>query len=115
MLTSRTLRRMALTAIFAALAFTISPCRLQGQPPETTVSKLRLEEIPFDGRQAFAYLQQLCSIGPRPSGSAGMAAQQKLLKDHFFRLGGIVSVQDFGAYSPIDQNVLPMTNIIVQV
>jgi hypothetical protein len=91
------------------------PGRLFAQGPDVTVSKLRLDEIPFDGRQAFVYLQQLCSIGPRPSGSAGMIAQQRLLKDYFARLGGAVSVQDFGAHSPLDPNVVvPMSNIIVQ-
>ncbi len=35
---------------------------------------------PLDGQRAFGYLEQLCAIGPRPSGSAGMAKQQELLR-----------------------------------
>src|SRR6266404_2730526 len=54
-----------------------------GDPPEG-VSKLTLDDIPideFDGRRSYDYLKQVCAIGPRPSGSAGMVAQQKLLAD----------------------------------
>src|SRR4051794_4774765 len=43
--------------------------------------KTQLSEIPFNGAQAYEYLKQLCQLGPRPSGSPGMAAQQKLLTD----------------------------------
>jgi len=44
-------------------------------------SSLRLGDIPFNGRRAYEYLKQLCRIGPRPSGSPGMATQQKLLAE----------------------------------
>jgi len=47
-----------------------------GDRAEVAVSQLRLEDIPFDGERAYEYLKQLCAIGPRPSGSAGMEAQQ---------------------------------------
>ena len=49
------------------------------------VSPFRLEDIPFDGRAAYTYLRQICAFGPRPSGSAGMAAQQRFVADHFRR------------------------------
>ena len=42
-----------------------------------------LKNIPFKGAEAYEYLNKLCGIGPRPSGSPGMVAQQKLLADHF--------------------------------
>ncbi len=76
-------------------------------------STLKLEDIPFDGLQAYEYLKQLCAIGPRRSGSSGMAAQQKLLAEHFQKLGGQVELQKFGVRHPHDTSVVPMTNILV--
>src|SRR5580658_9112813 len=43
----------------------------------------RLKDIPFDGQRAYDYLKQLCDLGPRPSGSKAMTAQQELLEKHF--------------------------------
>ena len=76
-------------------------------------STLKLEDIPFDGLQAYEYLKQLCAIGPRRSGSPGMAAQQKLLAEHFQKLGGQVEFQRFGVRHPQDGSVVPMANIMV--
>ncbi len=76
-------------------------------------SRLRLEDIPFDGAQAYQYLKQLCAIGPRRSGSAGMAEQQKLLADHFRKLGGQVEFQRFRALHPLDGSDVHMANLIV--
>ena len=45
---------------------------------------------PFDAKRAMGYLQQLCKIGPRQSGSDGMKKQQQLLEKHFAKLGGKV-------------------------
>jgi len=77
-------------------------------------SGLRLEDIPFNGSRAYEYLKQLCAIGPRPSGSPGMQAQQKLLVDHFRKLGGNVSLQQFRVRHPLDGSWVPMANLIVQ-
>jgi glutaminyl-peptide cyclotransferase len=78
-----------------------------------TVSSLRLEDMPFNGGRAYEYLKQLCAIGPRPSGSAGMAAQQKLLAEHFKKLGGEVEFQRFQARHPLNGSPVSMANIIV--
>ncbi len=78
------------------------------------VSALRLEEIPFDGRAAYAYLRQICAFGPRPSGSAGMVAQQRFLSAHFQRLGAQVGFQEFTARNPLDNSTVRMANMIVQ-
>lgn len=80
---------------------------------EAATSTLRLEDIPFDGARAHGYLKQLCDIGPRPSGSSGMAAQQKLLADHFRRFGAEVELQPFAAADPRDGRQVPMANLIV--
>jgi len=76
-------------------------------------SRLRLEEIPFDGARAYEYLKQLCAIGRRPSGSAGMAAQRKLLAGHFGKLGGRVEWQRFRGRHPQNGSWVPMANLIV--
>ncbi len=73
-----------------------------------------LDRIPFDGRQAFTNLAAICEFGPRPSGSAGMAAQQKMLSEHFTRLGGRVTMQSFDVRHPEDGSRVTMSNMIVQ-
>src|SRR4051812_1093098 len=55
---------------------------------------------PLDAQRAYGYLLELCAIGPRPSGSAGMAKQQALLKDYFTKAGGNVTLQRFLANNP---------------
>src|SRR5947209_164358 len=55
---------------------------------------------PLDGQRAYSYLQQMCAIGPRPSGSAAMEKQQTYLKQQFEKLGGKVTFQHFLAKNP---------------
>ena len=78
------------------------------------VSRLQLEDIPFNGGRAYEYLKRICALGPRPSGSAGMAAQQKLLVEHFSKLGAQVRLQQFRIKHPLDGSLVPMANLIVQ-
>jgi glutaminyl-peptide cyclotransferase len=73
-----------------------------------------LADIPFDGAKAYEHLKQLCAIGPRPSGSPGMETQQKLLAEHFRKLGGQVEFQRFRVRHPQDDSWVPMANIIVR-
>jgi glutaminyl-peptide cyclotransferase len=75
---------------------------------------LKLDDIPFNGAQAYEYLKQLCAIGPRPSGSPGMERQQKLLAAHFQNLGGEVEFQRFGVRHPQNGSRVPMANILVR-
>jgi hypothetical protein len=81
---------------------------------QTHASNLKLEDIPFDGAKAYEYLKRLCEIGPRPSGSQGMLAQQKLLSEHFQKLGGQVELQRFRAKHPLDGSWVSMANLIVR-
>lgn len=73
-----------------------------------------LAQIPFDGNRAYGYLKQVCELGRRPSGSPGMAAQQKLLAAHFQQLGGQVLLQQFRVQHPADGTPVIMANLIVQ-
>jgi hypothetical protein len=77
-------------------------------------STVKLEDIPFDGGQAYAYLKQLCDFGPRPSGSQAIVAQQKFLVDYFQKLGATVTRQDFRARHPVTGEAVPMTNLLIQ-
>jgi hypothetical protein len=74
----------------------------------------KLADIPFDGQRSLGYLQQICALGPRPSGSQGMLAQQKLMAEHFGKLGGKVSMQPFRYRHPLDGSTVAMSNMIVQ-
>jgi hypothetical protein len=85
-----------------------------GGEAEAAVSKLRLEDVPFNGARAYDNLKQFCAIGRRPSGSAGMEQQQKLLIAHFQQLGGQVEVERFSVPHPLDGSNVPMANVIVR-
>jgi len=74
----------------------------------------RLQDIPFDGAQAYEYLKQLCAIGPRPSGSPGMAAQRQLIVEHFRKLGAQVDLQEFPYPHPQTGTPVTIGNIIVR-
>lgn len=80
---------------------------------EAGVGGQQLDQIPFDGAQAYQYLKQLCAIGPRPSDSAGMHAQQRLLKAHFEKFGAQVEYQSFRVRHPSGKGTVPMANLIV--
>jgi len=69
---------------------------------------------PLDATRAYRYLEQICDLGPRPSGSTGMQRQQELLTEHFQTLGGKVSRQSFTARNPLGGARVPMTNLIVE-
>jgi hypothetical protein len=73
-----------------------------------------LESIPIDGRQAYRYLEQICDLGPRPSGSAGMLKQQELLTTHFQALGATVNLQQFPVRHPVDGSQVTLANMIVE-
>jgi glutaminyl-peptide cyclotransferase len=78
------------------------------------ISAMRLEDIPFNGARAYEYLKQLCAIGPRRSGSAGMDAQQKLLTEHFKKLGAVVEFQRFAVRHPLNESRVHMANMLIQ-
>jgi glutaminyl-peptide cyclotransferase len=70
-------------------------------------------EVPFDGKRAMGYLEAICAIGPRMSGTPGMGKQQDLIRDHFEKLNLKVSVQAFTARQNSQKKSVPMTNLIV--
>lgn len=66
-----------------------------------------------DADRAFGYLQQICAIGPRISGTEGMAKQQKLISQHFVALGAQVSFQEWDTPHPVSGQPVRLKNMIV--
>ena len=68
----------------------------------------------LNAKRAFGYLEDVCAIGRRVSGSTGMQRQQKLVTDHFTELGFSVRFQSFEAAHPITGRPVRMANFIAQ-
>ena len=69
---------------------------------------------PLNGQRAYGYLEQICALGPRISGSEGMRQQQQLVQAHFEKLGGKVSFQRFDATNPLGGAKVPMANLVCE-
>ncbi|WP_437188506.1 M28 family peptidase [Planctomicrobium sp. SH668] len=67
----------------------------------------------YNGQRAFRYLEAVCAIGPRISGTEGMLRQQELLETHFTELGGQVRYQQFDVVHPQTGAPVRMKNMIV--
>jgi hypothetical protein len=82
-------------------------------PTEFAADRALPEPAPFDAARAMSYLEKLCAIGPRISGTEGMARQQDLLKKHFEAQGGKVELQKFTARQLSQKEPVAMANLIV--
>lgn len=69
--------------------------------------------IDFDTKRALGYLDDICRLGPRLSGSDGMKKQQELLQKHFEKLGGKITWQQFTARQRSQRQPVEMANLIV--
>src|SRR5262245_21637419 len=69
--------------------------------------------VPFDGKRAMGYLEDICKIGPRISGPAGMTKQQELIEKHFKEHGGKVSYQRFTAKQRSATKPVEMANMVI--
>jgi hypothetical protein len=67
----------------------------------------------FDSKRAMGYLQAICDLGPRQSGTAAMRKQQELIRKHFEDLGCTVRAQKFEARQKSVKEPVSMTNLIV--
>jgi glutaminyl-peptide cyclotransferase len=74
----------------------------------------KASDTKFDGERAYGVLKEICAIGPRVSASEGMLKQQAMLKEHFEKLGGKVTMQEFPARRPIDGARVQLANMIVE-
>lgn len=79
-----------------------------------TDTLLNAQEPPkLDEKRAYGYLEAICRLGPRPSGSEGMSKQQELIVEHFTKLGATVSAQEFDVAHPKKGTPVRMKNLIV--
>jgi len=85
-----------------------------GDPEPDALSAAAANKNPIDSERAYDYLKQICAIGKRVSGSQGMKRQQKLLVDHFKKLGGQIHFQEFTVRDPKSGSPVSMANLIVQ-
>ncbi len=68
----------------------------------------------LNSQRAFSYLQTVCDLGPRPSGSEAIKKLQKLVTDHCEKLGAKVDRQSFMARHPENGSPVEMTNLIIR-
>lgn len=73
--------------------------------------ELSLAEIPFNGVRSYQWLEQICALGRRVSGTEGMLKQRQMLADHFSALGGKVSLQQWEVQTP---RPALLANMIIQ-
>jgi hypothetical protein len=92
---------LSLLAVTMAAAG-VAPARAQGS------------SNPLDALRTYRYLEQICDLGPRISGTPGMEQQQQLLEQHFKKYGGEVTLQKFEADNPLGGAKVPMANMIVR-
>jgi hypothetical protein len=71
-----------------------------------------LQVIAFDAKRSMDYLDTICKIGPRISGSDGMKRQQELLKKHFEAHGARVELQSFTARQESQAQPVEMANLV---
>jgi hypothetical protein len=67
----------------------------------------------FNGNRCLGYLNELCKLGPRQSGTAAMILQQAKLQKHFELLGATVQFQRFTARQKSREQPVDMANLIV--
>ncbi|MBX7104505.1 MAG: M28 family peptidase [Gemmataceae bacterium] len=108
--------RAAIAVVLAAVAGFVGWTRCDAQPGKPAAEAFgsgRVNAISIDTVRAMGYLKQLCALGPRVSGSAGMGKQQELIEEHFKKLGATVTWQKFEARQRSRQAPVKMANIIV--
>jgi hypothetical protein len=94
-----------------------TPANANQKPPREEFAADRAAPAPatpvaFDAKRAMGYLEQVCKIGPRVSGSDGMKQQQQLLKKHFEAHGAKVELQTFTARQVSEKKPIEMANLI---
>jgi hypothetical protein len=70
------------------------------------------QPVAIDAERAMGYLEEVCKIGPRISGTDGMKKQQELVKRHFETQGAQVELQPFTARQKSRRQPVDMANLI---
>ena len=99
--------------------FTCS-CRADPQKPATQPgATATAAAIPpegtggFDAQKAFAHVEKLVAIGPRPPGSQGIHRAQEYIRRELEKCGCNVEEDDFHASTPLGR--VPMKNLLVKI
>src|SRR5258707_12269019 len=79
-----------LAAACSSMAEDVARSTEEAKPQTTSVAVQPTN--PLDAQRAYGYLLELCAIGPRPSGSAGVGEKQARLEDLFEKIGGKVDL-----------------------
>ena len=96
------MRVLTLLTLMLAAACAAAP---RGQGPEAAVK--------FDSSRAYEHLRQIVAIGPRPSGSPGIAQTREYITGQLKAAGIPVVQQPFVAKTPIGE--IPMANLIATI
>lgn len=67
----------------------------------------------FDGQRAYAHVEKLVGIGPRPPASDGIRRAQEYIRGQLESYGCSVETDDFSADTPVGR--LPMKNFLVKI
>ncbi len=113
--------RLSMTCLLVAVACGavcwFAACRpthgVDAAPTEFASARGGVAPADFDGKRAMEYLEKVCKIGPRISGSEGMKQQQDLIKSHFEAQDARVTFQRFTAKQRSQRQPVEMVNIIV--
>src|SRR5688572_25581404 len=79
----------------AVLGVFLTPSSSQSKSGGFAAGQAKPDPVKINGDRAMGYLKDICAIGPRMSGTAGMKKQQDVIRDHFTKLGATVKKQSF--------------------
>jgi glutaminyl-peptide cyclotransferase len=100
----------------SALALVAVGCLLSAETDKKgdfAADRGKAEPVAIDQDRTMGYLKDICKIGPRISGTDGMAKQQELIKKHFEGLGAKVTFQKFTVRQVSRKQPTEMVNVIV--
>jgi hypothetical protein len=104
--------------IVSYLAFTVFCLALAEGPMSQWVSAAKDgfaadRDGGFNATRCLGYLNDLCKLGPRQSGTPAMIAQQGKLQKHFESLGATVRLERFSTQQKSRREPVDMANLIV--
>ena len=89
----------------------VSACRQAGGSNSGNRAMANIPVL-YQPERAMGYLQQICEIGSRVTGSPGMRRQQQWLSEFFRGQGADVSFQNFEIRHPDNGEVVPVSNLV---
>lgn len=101
---------MIIAVVIVGWLFVSARRQSRGLPAGNTA----MADVPtrYQADRAMRYLQEICKIGSRVTGSPGMDQQQTWLKGFFAKQGAAVSFQNFEIRHPEDGSLVPVSNLV---